>query len=261
MRNDTSTVRSDRNSSIFKSSETDHEDDSTVSYFENPSAYIIELNHQLLDQNLKRCRSFESCTTEDESTVSTIVLSFYDDFDEEDSVTNSPFEAVEDEAEALANDPYSLSSDSKKVKFGAVSIREYGVTVGSRTASSLSICPMELTWEHTTSDTVLLVEERCKQRLRRAAMRLRPLSVEERRERIAHVQGISMDDVLQLEYETSLRIIQESIASLERTRQSLIEKMDSPTEETYRYYMKSLVGESNGFFRKIMLKEIPPIPL
>ena len=235
----------------------EHDDDSTVSYYENTSLYVFELNHLLLNQYERR-RSFESCTTEDDSTVSTIALSFYDDVFEEESLASAQFVVQGDVAEAMVIDTGNLSSNSRKVKFGTVSTREYGVTVGSRTASSLSKCPLELTWEYAESDTTQLIETQCDHRLRRRAAILRPLSVDERRERIALVQGISLDDVAQLEYEASLLLIQESIASLENKRRNLLHKIDSPTDDLCT---TAIVCQSNPIVRKIMLKEIPSIPL
>jgi hypothetical protein len=113
----------------------------------------------------------------------------------------------------------------KRVQFSNVTVREYAITVGSHPTT----CPMELAWEHTEEDIIIDIQRHkssctglddCSRNscllLRRLTKIPNRLSVSERRECIARVQGISICDVEQLEHEASAWIL-ESMNSIEET--------------------------------------------
>ena len=153
----------------------------------------------------------------------------------------------------------------KRVTFGDSTVREYGVTVGACTPANTGQCPMELEWEYAESYTIefnpdeAMLNKKC---------RFRPLSIMERRERIAKVQGISNDEVRILEYEASIALIQETLEFLVSSRHKLLCPMELPatlhnSEFPYNFSCQSkpIVGERNKFLRKIMIEEIPYNPL
>ena len=147
----------------------------------------------------------------------------------------------------------------KRVTFGDATVREYGVTVGSCTPVNTGRCPIELTWDYADLYTIdVKKDDSCSMYLRRP----RPLSATQRRERIARIQGISNDDVLILEYESSIALIKETLEYLESSRY----KRESPSicsESTFNsaHQEKQIVGASNKFLRKLMIEEISFNPL
>jgi hypothetical protein len=103
---------------------------------------------------------------------------------------------------------------SKKVRFRYAQVREYNLTVGSHTAAADS-CPLQLSWEHTEDACVLLQDHSYSSSSIDDAVSLHKLSLEERRERIALVQNISLARVRELEYEIVLQQIE---AAMEVTK-------------------------------------------
>jgi hypothetical protein len=259
------------------------DEESTVSYFENPAVYMIEMNHEEIEDHPHERRwSFDSWTTDDESVVSTVASTCEDDGSSNGSVDFSHFfsdETIdrwvddEDLMNEIDSTEYNTSNlqrpleennsrNPKRVRFGMISIREYGVTVSSYTTTNAGTCPIELTWEHSEFDSQMSFDERNIQRQLRHNVVLRPLSVQERRDRIARVQGISVENVAILECEASLWLIQDTIISLEKARQKILNEIESPSFNTRcAYPVKKIVGEANDIFRRIMLKEIPAIYL
>jgi hypothetical protein len=94
----------------------------------------------------------------------------------------------------------------KCVRFGFVQVREYALTVGAHSAVN-DTCPLQLDWEHGQDiySDVSRFDSQPKTRLRR-------LSVQKRRQRIASVQGMSVKEVETLEYE-NLRDIKDMVDS------------------------------------------------
>ena len=87
---------------------------------------------------------------------------------------------------------------------------------------------MELTWEHVASDMMTTVEDMyIQQRFQRHVVPC-PLSISERRDRIATVRGISIDVVLTLEYVASMNLIQEKIQSVENKRRNILPSIATP---------------------------------
>lgn len=102
-----------------------------------------------------------------------------------------------------SNNSSTNNNEKRRVRFSTVSVREYSITVGLHSTH----CPIQLSWEHTEQDTVIDIRynnlsdsRNCcrKNQLTRLPYRF---SVDERREYIAKVQGITIDDVHQLEQE------------------------------------------------------------
>jgi hypothetical protein len=266
------------------------DEESTVSYFENPAVYMIEMNHEEIEDHPHELRwSFDSWTTDDESVDSTVASTCEDDGSSSGSVDFSHFFSDEtidrsvDDEDLNNETEYNTSNlqlpleannlqlpleannsrNPKRVRFGMISIREYGVTVSSYTTTTAGTCPIELTWEHSEFDSQMSFDDAGNiQRQLRHNVVLRPLSVQERRDRIARVQGISVENVAILECEASLWLIQDTIISLEKARQKILNGIESPSFKTRcAYPVKKIVGEANDIFRRIMLKEIPPIYL
>lgn len=108
-----------------------------------------------------------------------------------------------------------------RVRFGCAKVREYGVTVGSH-AYATDSCPIQLTWEHTEEHETSLndddndnssstnddIDVAVKQQQRLLYRRHKhKLTIDERRHRISSVQGICIDQVIDLEVDTVLRQI------------------------------------------------------
>ena len=230
------------------------DDDSTVSYFDD---LILEMN---ANATARQRRSFASSTSNDndDSTVSTVASTVNDDYSyiwNDDIFDNLYYSSNGD-------NHGSVGRKVKRVRFGDTTVREYGVTVGACTPSNTGRCPMELTWEYFESYNI-----ECNQDESMSNYKYKPLSTIERRERIAIVQGISNDEVKILEYEASISLIQETLEFLESSRHKLLYSMESPQlyhnefSTNFSCHKKPLVGESNKFFRKIMIEEISLNPL
>lgn len=229
------------------------DDESTVSFFDD---YISEIN-----VTAPMRRSFASSTSNDrdDSTVSTVPSTIHDD--QSETWNDDLFDCF-DYVSAQDNDECS-EPKVKCVTFGETTVREYGVTVGTNTPANTGRCPMELTWEYAESYKVELFQDASMTKCKR---RTRPLSVKERRDRIAAVQGISTDDVLILEYEASIALIQETLEFLESSRHKLLYSVESPPlqnecTDNFSCQNKQIVGESNKFLRKLMIEEISFNPL
>jgi hypothetical protein len=108
----------------------------------------------------------------------------------------------------------------KKLSFGTISLREYAVTVGAFSASD-DHYPIQLSWEHGHDVHMELPpesdDEPCCLESPQANETVSPpssprrLSMHERRKRIAAVQGISEDQVGQLQYDILMNQIQQAI--------------------------------------------------
>jgi len=87
----------------------------------------------------------------------------------------------------------------KQVRFSSVTVREYSVTVGSHLHPEQE-CPITLSWEHVTDDSLMdLSAYEFYRGLQQTTPKDFHLTVDERRRRIAAVQGITVDEVLELE--------------------------------------------------------------
>ena len=245
------------NTNVFQMNEME-DDESTVSCFDD---YISEMNARAPQR-----RSFASSTSnddgDDDSTVSTVPSTNHDD---DDDRTETSFDDLFDglEYELDLDDDGCPVPKVKRVTFGTTTVREYGVTVGSCTPTNTGRCPMELTWEYAESYTI---ESNQNESMRNYPCRTRPLSVFERRDRIATVQGISTDDVLILEYEASIALIKETLEFLESSRHKFLYSVESPPRhnecgDRLSNQNKQIVGGSNKFLRKLMVEEISFNPL
>lgn len=110
--------------------------------------------------------------------------------------------------------PESKQPTQKKLRFGTITVREYAVTVGSRSATS-GQCPLQLSWEHApdkvSSWSELDPAEAAVPHQKRKIAR--PLTVCQRRRRIAAVQGLDVKQVWQLEYDSVLQHIEDALYS------------------------------------------------
>jgi hypothetical protein len=107
---------------------------------------------------------------------------------------------------------------AKKLSFGTVTTREYAVTVGALSASN-DKCPLQLTWEHGCDvrlDLPPIVEALppCTTPTKPRSLPLKRLTVDERRRRIANVQGIPEDQVDQMQFDMVMNQIQEAMNGL-----------------------------------------------
>lgn len=115
----------------------------------------------------------------------------------------------------------------KKVRFGSVTTREYGVTVGAFCATNG--CPLQLTWEHSETDLVSeLQEEENDTAEWSKRSRPRQLTAVERRHRVSEIQNLPSKEVSVLEYQTTLFMIEETMKLVNR---SFGTTPDSPTKE------------------------------
>lgn len=97
------------------------------------------------------------------------------------------------------DDDFGDEEDETVVRFGTISVREFAVTVADLPTSNDS-CPVTLDWEYRATDPVPVNRyERCRTGRRRKP--LHQLSLEERRQRVATTQGISLDSVKIMEVE------------------------------------------------------------
>jgi hypothetical protein len=103
----------------------------------------------------------------------------------------------------------------KKVSFGYVRVREYGVTVGSYTAST-ELCPIQLTWEH--SEEMIASLNLLDKVYSQGNYILSKLTSQQRRERIAKVQGLSTEIVTKIELEQLMLQIKSELATVEHIR-------------------------------------------
>jgi hypothetical protein len=126
----------------------------------------------------------------------------------------------------------SPSKKNKKLCFGTITIREYAVTVGALSASS-DFCPLQLCWEYgrdvrknlppcdnESSPLSPNSPMHCIDQSPKAprSSPLRRLSLYERRQRIAAVQGIAEEQVELLQFDRVMSQIREALdeAQLER---------------------------------------------
>jgi len=137
----------------------------------------------------------------------------------------------------------------KRVTFGTVAVREYGLTVGAYSASRDS-CPLQLSWEY-SAPIIYNVEHDC---YFKGHGRLRRLSVEQRRKRIARVQGIPVQRVILQEYESTLSSIRDSIQGFSRNASSLLDHRWNEMGAQRKL-------QSDTLFAKSLLREMPPLPL
>jgi hypothetical protein len=111
--------------------------------------------------------------------------------------------------ESLRRLDMTLMSAKKRVQFGSVTVREFSVTVGAKTASK-ERCPLQLDWAHAKDVSMDFSEYACirgsrvRESNKRGALRhirsgLRRLSVDQRRTRVATVQGITLNQVVSME--------------------------------------------------------------
>ena len=183
------------------------------------------------------------------------------DDDDDDDTTSHTFGSRPSQL-TVVNDPQlskATTSKNRKVQFGMVQIREYSVTVGAY-ASTDDSCPLQLSWEHKEFDLCRTVAMHQQHHRNIPPSLPRRLTIQERRERIARVQGITTADVIQqLEYETALCMIQETIRSIAAAEECIeIHDCDSLSSTWGR---KAVVATTDNLFRKIMLYEIPPLPI
>lgn len=143
----------------------------------------------------------------DESTTADRSLSSFngDELEEED-------EAEHDSSAMLSFElpPGTDNEMKKRVRFGGVTVREYSVTVGALTAAKDS-CPFQLSWEHSQDITAKLPGDPT------SPVPLRRLSLNERRLRIAQVQGLNLNQVLGLEFKNVKQSVQDTMVSVNRT--------------------------------------------
>jgi hypothetical protein len=114
----------------------------------------------------------------------------------------------------------SSEKKAKKLSFGTVTTREYAVTVGALSASN-DKCPLQLSWEHACDvrlDLPPMVDADALSRTTTTTparpLPLKRLTMDERRLRIANVQGIAEDQVDQMQFEMVMHQIQEAMNGL-----------------------------------------------
>jgi hypothetical protein len=120
--------------------------------------------------------------------------------------------------------PSSISTAAharRTVRFGCVRIRIHGATVGAYSACN-DLCPLQLTWAHNPVEICLSIEDHQKQvgiatpaQRRMSSPSLRRLSIRQRRARISNVQGITVQAVAQLEYDTAMKVIQDTLLCMQ----------------------------------------------
>lgn len=115
----------------------------------------------------------------------------------------------------------SSSPQPKQVRFfDAATVREYALTVGAYSYVA-DTCPLQLSWEHSPSKRIPLKDVMSPRSTGGggggATSTLRRLTIEERRNRIASIQGIATDDVCNDEYKSLLDMIKSTQSDLNRT--------------------------------------------
>lgn len=177
--------------------------DSFASYDRNLIDLSIFANASLDSMDYDDKNSDDSSTEHSISSFDYDLTEEGDENEHEDSATSLNFEVI------MTNP----SKRKKRVWFGGATLREYAVTVGALTASK-GPCPCQLSWEHSEDIEVPLSNESGTNR-----PVVRRLTHLQRRERIARVQGVSVKQVLGIEFENTRQSIQERINSSKQTSQ------------------------------------------
>lgn len=114
----------------------------------------------------------------------------------------------------------SSSPQPKKVVrfFDDATVREYAITVGAYSYVT-DTCPLQLSWEHSASKRIPLkdvLSPGVSGSTGTQVSTLRRLTIEERRKRVASIQGIAADDVCNVEYKNLLDMIKSTKSNLDR---------------------------------------------
>jgi hypothetical protein len=138
----------------------------------------------------------------------------------------------------------SSSPQPKKVRFfDDATVREYALTVGAYSCVA-DTCPLQLAWEHSASKRIPLKDVLTPSSTGGGSgSTLRRLTIEERRKRIASIQGIAANDVCNVEYKNLLDMIQTTKSNLDR---ALIGISQGYYDEHSRNTRKSSVMDSTN---------------
>jgi hypothetical protein len=146
--------------------------------------------------------------------IYTVCCSFHEDEDDDDfSVSTSCSGSTEFQPVSPAR-----IGNQKEVRFSeTMTVREFSITVGDPALSADS-CPLTLDW-------VFLERKRCLNESPRSSA-LRRLNVYQRRERVAQVQGITINEVRSIEIERVLERMEDTMHLQESYLEELIEAED-----------------------------------
>lgn len=196
-------------------------DEETFATWETPEIYEIfqYINH---DRETESCTDDSSCSNFDINDLSCSSIGEYSEgvlddcmlqkeFDEQlDNIINGVEEFLQQKKE---------QKGKKKVTFGSIFIREYSLTVGAQTAVSDS-CPLQLNWEYSPflivkslTSTNSLQKDQSNDTDKKFNIKVRHLSLNQRRQRIATVQGISTTTVQMMECEAAFQTVHMLIKS------------------------------------------------
>jgi hypothetical protein len=142
--------------------------------------------------------------------------------EEDDTETTLDFEFErnqDDGYDQVTENRAAENKSAKRVRFGGVQVREYALTVGDLTAIDEDSCPLQLDWNHAPKD--LCYPDQCFFAMRYQRRNgVRRLSPDERRQRIAAVQGMSVQEVHKIEYDVVLDQINREQAYQRRQTQT-----------------------------------------
>lgn len=152
--------------------------------------------------------------------------------DEYDDIESQTSTRAVSEGE-LFDDDITVKRSNKIVRFGNATVREYCVTVGALSATR-EPCPLQLSWEYDSLETRIDINayESFKQNSKMNSVResFRHLSLDERRQRIANVQDISLYDVQSLEFQAMMDQIKNDNDNTAKLRQ-MENNEDTDSEE------------------------------
>jgi hypothetical protein len=127
----------------------------------------------------------------------------------------------------LTSSIHSTSTVKKSVQFDTITVREFSVIVGVVADSNVS-CPIQLDWAHSLDDVSMNVSDHSSLNSSRHRQRewnkmsCTLLTTKQRRERIAKVQGISIEQVMEKEQHLDIQLKKDM--SVEKKTSSIIRK-------------------------------------
>jgi hypothetical protein len=161
-------------------------------------------NSSSLENSSSTIISFSSGFDDDSSYFqSTSTLSFFEDDDASELMENlSSVIRDQSEIQVINADVQAI----KKVRFGHVAVREYALTIGNTTRAEK--CPLQLSWEYREKKWKSLSDHIAHTLEKRKG--IQKLSLDQRRDRLALVQGLSTREINLLE---QIALLEKAITS------------------------------------------------
>lgn len=202
--NEANTIRLNATKSV--SSPFDYNADDDILELASPKRRSYELDMSRSSEHTFDERSHKAL-------IYTVCCSFNEDEDDDFSVSTSYSVYTESQLESPER-----SERKKSVRFSDTTIvREFSITVGDPALSADS-CPLTLDW--------MFAEKHKRLKDTTCIKNVKRLSVNQRRERVAQVQGISISEVRSIEIERVLERMEDTMVLQETYIEHLIEADD-----------------------------------